>query len=131
MDSESDRYIPTREIPVDHKISADILNYISRSSATYYKFVPIGLADGVLEMGMMDPNNLEARDALQFIATKVGLPFKIYHISQESYDHVIASYEGLSTQVTKALSDLDVELKTEELPKERQIVRQAEAKIIE
>ncbi len=131
MDQDNDRLIPTREIPADHKISGDILNYVSRSSATYYKFVPIGLTDGVMEIGMTDPNNLEARDALQFIATKVSLPFKIFRISQESYDHVLASYEGLSTQVTKALSDLDVELKTEKVPEERQVVKQEQAKIIE
>ena len=114
MDQDAlNRIIPTREIPTDHKISADILNYVPRNSVTYYQFVPIGQVDGVLEVGMLDPNNLEARDALQFIASKLGLPYKIFQISQASFGNVLQSYEGLTTQVSKALSDLDVEIKTE------------------
>src|SRR3989344_8366628 len=135
MDQDAlNRIIPTREIPADHKISADILNYVSRNSVTYYQFVPIGQADGVLEVGMLDPNNLEARDALQFIASKLGLPYKIFQISQASFDNVLKSYEGLTTQVSKALSDLDVEIKTE--AEETAVVKKvplsaAETKIIE
>ena len=113
QDSASNRAAPLREIPKDHKIPADVLNYISRNSAAYYQFVPIGLADGVLEVGMLNPNNLEARDALQFIASKLGLPYKIFQLSPISFDNVLQSYEGLTTQVSKALSDLDVEIKTE------------------
>ena len=130
----TNRVAPGREIPKDHKIPADVLNYVSRNSATYYQFVPIGLADGVLEVGMLDPNNLEARDALQFIASKLGLPYKIFQISLGSFDNVIASYEGLTTQVSKALSDLDVEIKAEaeEVAEVKKIpLTVAEAKIIE
>jgi len=128
------RTIPVRDIPRDHKISPDVLNYVSRNSASYYQFVPIGQTDGVLEVGMLDPNNLEARDALQFIASKLGLPYKIFQISQVSFDNVLQSYEGLTTQVSKALSDLDVEIKTE--AEEVATVKKApiiieEAKIIE
>ena len=113
LEDIASRTIPTREIPTDHKIPADVLNYISRNSVAYYQFVPIGQQDGILEVGMLDPNNLEARDALQFIASKLGLPYKIFQISQVSFDNVLQSYEGLTTQVSKALSDLDVEIKAE------------------
>lgn len=119
QDSASNRAAPQREIPKDHKIPADVLNYVSRNSAAYYQFVPIGLTDGVLEVGMLDPNNLEARDALQFIASKLGLPYKIFQISQASFDNVLQSYEGLTTQVSKALSDLDVEISAEAKDSER------------
>ena len=70
----TNRVAPGREIPKDHKIPADVLNYVSRNSATYYQFVPIGLADGVLEGGMLDPNNLEARGALPFIPSHLLFP---------------------------------------------------------
>jgi len=111
MDSE--RLIPTREVPKNHQIPSEILNYVSRNSASHYQVVPLGLKDGVLEVGMLDPSNLEARDALQFIASKIGLPFKIFQIDQASYDNVLQAYEGLSGQVTKALSDLDAEIENE------------------
>ena len=74
----------------------------------------MGLKDGVLEVGMLDPNNLEARDALQFIASKLGLPFKIFSISKVDFDKLMQSYEGLTGQVSKALGDLSEEVKAEE-----------------
>src|SRR3989344_4789230 len=134
LEDIASRTIPTREIPTDHKIPADVLNYISRNSVAYYQFVPIGQQDGILEVGMLDPNNLEARDALQFIASKLGLPYKIFQISQVSFDNVLQSYEGLTTQVSKALSDLDVEIKAEadEVSTVKKVpLTAAETKIIE
>ncbi len=131
---ETERIIPSREVPADHQISGEILNYISRNSATHYQIVPLGLKDGILEVGMIEPSNLEARDALQFIASKLGFPYKIFRISQPSFDNVLKSYEGLTSQVTKALSDLDVEIekaKTGEGEEKVRPVAEAESKIIE
>src|SRR3990167_6516523 len=87
---------------------------------------------------MLDPNNLEARDALQFIASKLGFPYKIFRISQASYNNVLKSYEGLTSQVSKALSDLDVEIEKAKTEGEGRGVAlpvtpsaESEAKIIE
>jgi hypothetical protein len=68
---------------------------------------------GVLEVGMVDPYNIEARDALQFISSKIGLPFKIFSLPQADFDRISQSYEGLTSQITKALGDLDLEIQAE------------------
>ncbi|MDP6527624.1 MAG: hypothetical protein QF858_01965, partial [Candidatus Pacebacteria bacterium] len=73
--------IPPREIG-ENKIPYDVLKYIPEESASHYLFVPIGIADGVLEVGIVDPDNIDALDALNFISSKVNLPFKIFLISQ-------------------------------------------------
>ena len=106
--------IPVATLETGEKIPLEVLKYIPKNSATYYKFVPLRIRDGVLEVATLDPNNIEARDALQFIASKLGLPFKIFSISQVDFDEVIKGYEGLTSQVTKALSDLDLEIQEEE-----------------
>lgn len=106
--------IPAAVLEPGQKIPAEILQYVPKSSATYYRLIPLRVQDGVLEVGMIDPGNMEARDALQFIASKSGLPYKIFSITQEDFDQVIQSYEGLTSQVTKALSDLDLEIQKEE-----------------
>ncbi|MEK7610333.1 MAG: GspE/PulE family protein [Patescibacteria group bacterium] len=111
---DSDLKVPSRQLGEDERISPEVLKYISRSSAAYYRFVPIGLADGVLEVGMTEPTNIEARDALQFITSRLGLPFKVFLISEADFNRVINSYEALTTQVSKALGDLDAEIKAEE-----------------
>ena len=101
--------IPTRAI--DNKsISFEALKYIPEESAIFYAFVPLGIANGVLEIGMTDPESIGARDALAFISSKLGIPYKIFLISKSDFDLVISNYKGLSGEVTKALSDLDKEL---------------------
>lgn len=132
MTSEVD--IPAANIESGQKIPQEILKYIPKNSAMYYHFVPLRVRDGVLEVGMLDPNSIEARDALQFIATKVGMPFKVFSISQKDFDEVIKGYEGLTSQVTKALSDLDLEIQTEEQNQgsaEKKLIKPEDVQIVE
>jgi type IV pilus assembly protein PilB len=106
--------IPVATLEAGQRIPPEVLQYIPKTSATYYHIIPLRVRDGVLEVGMLDPGNIEARDALQFIATRNGLPFKIFSISEDDFAQVIKNYEGLTSQVTKALSDLDLEIQHEE-----------------
>ncbi len=100
--------LPTRVIIAD-EVPYSILQYIPEESARYYHFVPLDVKDGVLEVGIVDPDNLEARDALNFISAKINLPYKIYLISSTDFDKVIGVYKGLSGEVNQALSDLEIE----------------------
>jgi hypothetical protein len=68
--------IPVRKI--DQKtIDPQVLKYIAQESAAQYKFIPLAVNDGILEVGMVDPEFLSAKDALQFISAKIGLPYLI------------------------------------------------------
>lgn len=98
--------IPKRDL-AGKKVSSEILGYIPEESAAHYEFVPIGIKDGVLEIGIVDPENIEARSAVSFIADKLGVPFKIFLISRDDFNQIIASYKGLSSEVNKALGELD------------------------
>ena len=85
------------------ELSFDPLKYISEDSAQHYHFVPIALSDGILHVGVTDPENMQAMDALQFISAKVGIPFKIFLISKTDYDTTMGIYKGLTTQVEDEL----------------------------
>ncbi|MCK9345261.1 MAG: GspE/PulE family protein [Candidatus Pacebacteria bacterium] len=102
--------LPTRDLK-GKGVDFEILKYIPEDSASYYRFAPIGVANEVLEIGITDPENIEARDALQFIATKLGMPFKIFLISNDDLQVIIDNYRGLTGEVTKALSELEVDIK--------------------
>ena len=97
------RSVETNEIPFE------ILGYIPEESAVHYKFAPIGLSDGVLEVGIVDPGDIEARDALNFISSKVDLPYKLFLISEEDFKKVLEIYKSLSGEVTKALGEYEVD----------------------
>ena len=64
--------IPVRSI-TETTIPFEILEYIPEESAAHYRFVPIGVHDGTLEVGIVDPDNMEGRDALNFLAAKKNI----------------------------------------------------------
>ncbi len=99
---------PVRTI-TEKRIPYDILKYIPEESAMHYQIIPLAVIDGVLEVGMVDPENLGAIDALSFIAKKTGKPFKIFRITPQDFDKGRAMYQGLGGDVDKALTDLQTE----------------------
>lgn len=95
-------------------VSSKVLDYIPEESARHYSFVPLGVKDNVLQVGAVDPENIEARDALNFIASKVGMPYKLFLVSKEDFEKVLDMYKGLSGEVNKALTELESELAQEQ-----------------
>ena len=104
--------IPTREVG-ETAVPFDILRFIPEESARHYKLAPLGEADGALEVGITDPDNLEARDALTFISAKVGMPYKLFLITETDFDRLLSQYKGLSGEVGKALNELETEITIE------------------
>ncbi len=102
--------IPTRSVKNNVSIPKKVLDYIPFESAEHYRIAPIGVADGVLEVGLVNPDDMEARDALNFISSKIGMPYKIFLIGEADLNFVLEMYKGISGEVTKALSELDTEL---------------------
>ena len=94
----------------NRKIDFDILKNISEESATHYQIVPLGIEDGVLSVGMVQPDDIEAREALKFIAANINLPFKVYVISQADFLTAIEQYKGLGGEVERAIGEFEQEL---------------------
>ncbi|HEX9608745.1 MAG TPA: GspE/PulE family protein [Candidatus Paceibacterota bacterium] len=101
--------VPTREVS-DVPIAFEVLSYIPEESARHYEMVPLGIVDGVLEVGMIDPDNIEALDALNFISSRANLPFKVFLITEQDFQRVIKMYQGLSGEVNEALTELESEI---------------------
>ncbi len=98
--------VPTRTVG-EEKIPYEILKYIPEESAAHYRFVPLDIRDGVLEVGATDPDNMEALDALSFISGRVGMPFKVFLITEIDFEKVLQMYKGLSGEVSQAISEFD------------------------
>ncbi|MDO8424030.1 MAG: hypothetical protein Q7S54_00275, partial [bacterium] len=124
--------VPTRSLK-DMEVSGKILEFIPQDSAVYYKIVPIAVKDGVLEVGATDPNDLEARDALNFISSRIGMPYKLFLISEEDFKLALKKYEGLSGEVTRVLSELKSEIAVGTPPKEKEdkVAENLQTKIVE
>src|SRR3989338_6634776 len=55
--------LPTARLS-EKNISSEILKRVPEESAMHYRFVPIGFSNGTLEAGIVDPDNIEARAAI-------------------------------------------------------------------
>ena len=102
--------LPTR-ILGNPPASEDALSYIPIDSARHYGFVPLNIVDGALEVGIVDPDNIEALDALQFISGQTGVPYKIFLISKEDFERVLKAYQNLTGEIGKALSEYEMSSK--------------------
>ena len=91
----------------DPPVEQEAVSYVPFESAKHYGFVPITVADGALEVGIVDPDNIEAMDALQFISGRIGMPYKLFLITKQDFDRAIESYKNLSGEVGKALSEIE------------------------
>jgi type IV pilus assembly protein PilB len=100
--------VPTRAIG-DTKIPYEVLRYIPKESAEHYKIAPLSIVEGALEVGMVDPDDIEGIDALNFIGRATGMPYKIFQISKEDMEHVLDMYRGLTGDVERMVSDIAVE----------------------
>lgn len=95
-------------------VSFDILKYIPEDSARHYNLAPIAFEDGVLHVGIIDPENIQALDALQFISAKLNVPFKMFLISAKDFENILNNYKGITGEVDQALTDLETENTTSE-----------------
>ncbi len=105
------QYFGVPERTVEPKnVSFDALKFVPEDSAVHYQFVPIGIKDGYLEVGVTDPENTTAMDAIQFISAKANLPYKIFLISKTNFEQILQNYKGLGTQVGEALNEFDADI---------------------
>ncbi len=120
------------EITLPEVLQPELLQIIPLDAARNYKVIPIQEVDGVLKIGMLDPDNLEAKNALQFIAARTNTPFEAYVISYEDFNRAIGLYSGTdsielddqknsSFVVTDQVSDLEADAGEKEIENEEGI----------
>ncbi|MCE9541618.1 GspE/PulE family protein [Candidatus Kaiserbacteria bacterium] len=118
-DDEQRADVPARSLG-DTKIPYDVLKTVPEESAEHYSFAPLGMVDDVLEVGMVDPGDIEAIDALNFIARSSGIPYKVFKITKSDFEHILTMYRGLRGEVAQAVSDLATETKANPVQKKQQ-----------
>lgn len=112
--------LPVREITEQDKVDITILKYLSEESARHYGIVPIALEDDVLIVGVVDPEDLSFRDALNFITAKEQIPYKLVAILERDFERGIKFYENLTGEVDQALDTLEAELNEKAVKKEEE-----------
>jgi type IV pilus assembly protein PilB len=101
--------MPTKDVDPE-SVLATTLKLIPFETAKMYQFVPIGVNNNVLEIGIVDPENVQSSDVLTFITAKMENPFKLFVIKTSTFNKLLEKYNGLNSEVDQALSELDKEI---------------------
>lgn len=105
--------VPIFTIPEGFTLSQEELGYIPQEAAIHYRIVPLGLDDGVLMVGVSNPDDLQMREALNFISGKNNLTYKLYYLLDSEVSRLQQFYTNLKGDVGVALESLETELDAE------------------
>lgn len=103
------------KIDKEQKISPDVLVLIPEEAARYYKIIPLSISGNVLDIGLVNPDDVKAQEALGFLASRNGLLARVFKISEEDWLILIKQYAGIKEEVGEALEGLRKELAEEKI----------------
>ena len=120
---------------IGKKIDEKVLNIIPFEVAENYRLICFDKTGDKILIGLMDPSNFKAVEAIDFLAKKEKVKVEYYLISALSFDQAIKQYRSLKKEVTtalerKALEQEKVEKKEEKVEFQEVIKSAPVAKIV-
>lgn len=92
-------------------VKPELLKLIPENSAECYKMVPLSKENDVLDVGMVYPQSLKAKEAMKFIGRQGKFSYKISLITISDYEKVFQKYRSMKKEVGRALEELNSEMK--------------------
>lgn len=111
---------------VGREIKFDDLNIITKDVAENNHVISFERFDGEVSIGIVDPKNIAAMEALQFLAREKNFSIKYFVISETSFKDAAKKYEILKKEVEKVL-----EIAKERFVPEEKAIEEAPAGEIE
>jgi type IV pilus assembly protein PilB len=106
--------IPLRKVEDWESVPKEILELMTSEAASRYRFVPLSKKEDFLEIGMVDPADFRAQEALRFFAMKSPLPVKTVLITLSDFLKILKQFSTLSAEATEQLDKLAKELSEEQ-----------------
>jgi len=106
--------IPLREISPE-EVPLKVLELIPEESVRYYKMIPLAKKDNLLEVGMVYPEDSTTQEALKFLARQSKFSYQVSLITPTTFGNLLKQYRTLRREVTRALAELEEELKVEKI----------------
>lgn len=106
--------IPLKRVDPE-SIPLRTLEIIPEDAARFYYFIPIAKKDKSVEIGMVYPEDIKAQEALEFLARQQRLSFKVFLITLSDFNNLFKKYRTLRGELTRALEELETELKEEKI----------------
>jgi len=87
-------------------LAPDVLKLIPENTAKAYRSVPLRSDGGMLIVGMENPQDPRAQDALRFIAKQTNVSLGVYLVSRSDIEAVLRKYTPYKSEVEKAVQSL-------------------------
>lgn len=94
-------------------IGETVLNIIPNEVAENYKIICFEKSGNKTKVGIVDPDNFKALEAIDFLAKEAGLTVEYYLISEASFRTAVKKYKTLDKELSTALETREKEEKDE------------------
>lgn len=98
--------VPRYAVP--DKIAPAVLQLVPQETAQTYQVMPLSSADGNLVVGMVNPDDLRAQEALKFLARQQRLNLGVFLISLGDWKKGLRAYSPFQDDVSEAVQALRV-----------------------
>jgi len=124
--------IPLKDVKPED-ISPDVFSIIPKESVEFYKMVSLGLnkSKRILEVGMVYPEDAQAKEALKFLSRQQKFSLKIYLITFSDFKEYLKKYRAPEKEVEKALERLEQEIKSEEQGAKKAVAPEKFTRLVE
>ncbi|MEK7553468.1 MAG: GspE/PulE family protein, partial [Patescibacteria group bacterium] len=100
--------VPYKKIKAE-EISDETLKLVSEEAVRNYKIVPIDKTGEMLVVGMLNPDDSNAQDALKFIAKQSRINLGVYLIAPSVWESVLRRYSPYRSEIDAAIKSLKIE----------------------
>ncbi|OGN09476.1 MAG: hypothetical protein A3C61_01750 [Candidatus Yanofskybacteria bacterium RIFCSPHIGHO2_02_FULL_39_10] len=97
------------------QISNEAFKELTEEIVSFYKVAPFAKEGNVLKVGIINPEDIDALEALKFIASGRSLKIDKYVIGHKDFESILRNYRSLTTEVGKALESLSEEVGEEKI----------------
>jgi type IV pilus assembly protein PilB len=98
----------------DKKVDAEVLDIIPEDTVHFYRFFAFERESQNIKVAVVDPTNLQALEALEFFAKKMGYSVKIYVTDETSFSKITNKQQNIKKVVGEALANIEQQKKEEE-----------------
>ncbi|MDO8668690.1 MAG: GspE/PulE family protein [Candidatus Buchananbacteria bacterium] len=87
----------------DAKVEPEILNLLPQKVAKNYEMVIFDKQDEIIKVGLVNPQDFKAQEAIEFLAGQQGLTPQYFSISLSDYQSIVRQYSGFKKEIGTAL----------------------------
>lgn len=99
----------------NRKIPAVVVSLVPYEAAKKYQFIPLEKEGRTLRMGVVNMDEVEVQNALQFLAEKNQLSIEVIEISEKDFKKALESYTDTTGALNKALETISKDEVVEKL----------------